>query len=187
LKDRHVPLPLRFAVRVPGPRQRTGAYAGQSLLSFNDPVRALHRPGPRDLPSGLVQRTGAYAGQSREEAFVKKRLGDFDGCTRAESQVNVLIPTDMDPLLVERVAIGDIQTFIAEFNADRTDIQILFEYPISVSAVIRVTLLGVEGTADILEKEVIENTFRQICAPILQANDPTFTLSTVVPKRKARP
>jgi hypothetical protein len=87
-----------------------------------------------------------------------------------------LIPTDMDPLLVERVAIGDIQTFIAEFNADRTDIQILFEYPISVSAVIRVTLLGVEGTADILEKEVIENTFRQICAPILQANDPTFTL-----------
>jgi hypothetical protein len=118
---------------------------------------------------------------------VKKRLGDFDGCTRAESQVNVLIPTDMDPLLVERVAIGDIQTFIAEFNADRTDIQILFEYPISVSAVIRVTLLGVEGTADILEKEVIENTFRQICAPILQANDPTFTLSTVVPKRKARP
>jgi hypothetical protein len=88
----------------------------------------------------------------------------------------VLIPTDMDPLLVERVAVGDIQTFIAEFNADRTDIQILFEYPISVSAVIRVTLQGVEGTADTLEKEVIENTFRQIFAPILQANDPTFTL-----------
>ena len=83
----------------------------------------------------------------------------------------------MDPLLVERVAIGDIQTFIAEFNADRTDIQILFEYPISLSAVIRVTLLGVEGTADTLEKEVIENTFRQISAPLLQANDPTFTLN----------
>jgi hypothetical protein len=88
----------------------------------------------------------------------------------------VLIPADMDPLLVERVAIGDIQTFIAEFNADRTDIQILFEYPISVSAVIRVTLQGVEGTVDMVEKEVIETTFRQIFAPLLQANDPTFTL-----------
>jgi hypothetical protein len=88
----------------------------------------------------------------------------------------VLIPTGMDPLLVERVAIGDIQTFIAEFNADRTDIEILFEYPISVSAVIRVTLQGVEGTADIPEKAVIESTFRQIFAPLLQANDPTFAL-----------
>jgi hypothetical protein len=87
-----------------------------------------------------------------------------------------LIPIDMDPLLVERAAIGDIQTFIAEFNADRTAIQILFEYPISVSAVIRVTLQGVEGTADTLEKAVIESTFRQIFAPLLQASDPTFTL-----------
>jgi hypothetical protein len=88
----------------------------------------------------------------------------------------VLIPTDMDPLLVERAAIGDIQTFIAEFNADRTDIQILFEYPLSVSAVIRVTLQGAEGTADTSEKAVMETTFRKILAPLLQANDPIFTL-----------
>jgi hypothetical protein len=30
-------------------RQKTGASAGQSRLSFNIPVLALHRPGPRDL------------------------------------------------------------------------------------------------------------------------------------------
>jgi hypothetical protein len=113
---------------------------------------------------------------SCEEAFVQNQLGDFDGCTRAESEVSVLIPADMDPLLVERVAISDIQTFIAEFNADQAGIQILFEYPIAVSAVIRVSLQGVEGTADTLEKEVMEETFRLLFAPILQANDPIFTL-----------
>lgn len=107
------------------------------------------------------------------------KIGDFDLCTRAESQVNLLIPDTVDPLLVERVAIADIQTFVAEFNSESENIQILFEYPLSVSAVVKVSLIGVDGTMGTGEKLALEKTLRDIFGPILQANDPAFSIDTL--------
>ena len=101
---------------------------------------------------------------------------DFDICTKAETQVNVLIPADLDPDLVKRVALLDIQTFIIEFNADSTDIQILFEFPLAVSAVLKVSLLGVDGTMGTIEKEELEATFLQIFDAILQTTNPNFSI-----------
>lgn len=107
-------------------------------------------------------------------------LREFDDCAVAESNIQVFLPPDLQPALVERVAMSKIFEFMTHFNQDNNDIRIRLEYPLYVSAVIRANMLGVVGSMNDHETEVIERKFNAILQPILLTNkDPEFQLEAL--------
>jgi len=78
---------------------------------------------------------------------------------------------------MERVALVDIQKFIRDFNANSTNININFEYPVSVKTSIVIILEGVVGTMGAAEENIFISTFESGFGPLASHNEnPSYEL-----------